>query len=229
MSESKLNQILECTKPSLQQLGAELLGPKYSVELEGSMVETYHELSIVIAFRELTDADYPVDLDDIEYFGTLWLRIQHRLSTFSAMCSVKDSDRGVSDVQNICRLVVPLCVVQIHLGLLYCSAAAIESFNEQLWEVLNHLDLGHCWREYTELMTWAFFFGVSTSPGSARRQWFLFELVKGAKNRIEWRRPALRMVMQRFFYVDRMHEADFKKITDEARPLMDFAGYLKLP
>ena len=180
------------------------------------MVQTYKDLGIVIAFREsCLGNESEVELCEIEYFDTLWLRVQHSLVTFSSSaCFSQDSD-----VQKISRVAIPLFVVQNQLGIYHRHCAVVDILLDQLMEVLNSVDLEQCWDTYIELMLWAFMFAVYTSTDPAKRGWFLFELAKGVQERMIWRWEEVRKILQGFFYVDRLYEVDFRAICEEVSVL----------
>lgn len=128
-------------------------------------------------------------------------------------------------MQSICRIVVPIFVVQNQIDI-YRQSAVVESLMSQLLEVMESLDLQDCWERYTELMVWAFMFGAFTSTQQAQREWVLFEMAKGGRGRVNWQWEEIEKILLGFFYVDRLYEANFRKICDEVKALDMFASHL---
>ena len=222
LSTSRFNRIFQRIDPTFRSLASEFGSPKYRPLLNSEIVQSYRELGLVIAFREsCIGNETDVELIEIEYFNTLWLRAQHSLITFSSSCCFRQD----SDVQSICRIVVPIFAIQNQLDI-YRQSAVIESLMNQFLEILKSLDLQDCWGRYTDLMVWAFMFGAYTSTQQAQREWFLFGMTKGGHERVAWQWEEVRKSLLGCFYVDRLFEADFRMICEEVRILDEFASHL---
>ena len=214
--QSRYSDIAKRIDPDLRSLASSLLSVDLVMLLDPNMRETYRNLSIVIAVHEsFIGLETNIDLDGIEYFDALWLRIQYHLTTFSSSSYFRQD----SDVQKICRVLVPLFVAHSQLGI-HRHTAVTESLVEQLLEVLRSLDLERCWRSYPNLMMWAFMFGTYTCADNVRREWFLFTLVNGARGKMLWDWENVRRILLGYFYLDRLYQDEFKKITEEVGMLL---------
>ena len=146
---------------------------------------------------------------------------------FSSLVSYSSSKslRRDSDVQDICRIIIPIFVFSTQLGF-YRQSAAIDSLVDQFSEVLDNLNLSDCWDRYPGLMIWAFMFAVFSSREQTQREWFLFEMSKGGQNKTLWHWQDIRKTILGFFYIERLHEVEFEKICKEVRLLDGFATHL---
>lgn len=215
MSGAKYRAISKRVNLELGSLSSEILSSRYVPLLDPTQVDAYTELSIVIAFRESCIGDQSeLELVETDYFDTIWLRAQHSLISFSS----SNMFRQDSDVQNICRIVVPMFVVQTQL-ITYRHSPAAESLKDQFLEVIASLDLQKLWEHFHELMVWAFMFVCHSCREQAWRERFLLEVAKGGQGRMKWEWQEVRKLLLGFFFVDRLHGKDFRKMCEEVRLL----------
>lgn len=145
------------------------------------MLEIYQDLRTAIVFREsLIDSIIDLTLNEIVHFETMILRVEYRLITFSSTWHFRED----SDVQTICRAMLPIFITRIQYRF-YSETAVTESLVVQLWEVLSRLDLDICWRLYQDLMIWAFLFGEYTSIRHPKNKWFVFQLANQFRGRVD--------------------------------------------
>ena len=223
LTQAHYKAIAQRVHPDLQSLSSSLQGAKYSPFLEPSIMQAYQELSIVIAYKESSiGKEKQLDMLEIEYFDTLWLRVQHELISLTASSFLRE----ISDVQKICGLVIKMFVGHYQVGLYY-HFATIESLVNKTMELFKSLDLQECWEEYPELMLWAFLLTIYATTDPMKQEWFLFELAKGVRNRVVWEWKTVREILLGFFYVDRVYQEKFRAICEEVRVLNRFAAQME--
>lgn len=194
---------------------------KFKDSLDPSMIQVYRDLSVVVAFRESCSGGTEVTLTEVEYFETLALRVQHHLITFlSTHVSRQDSD-----IQSICRVTVPIFVVRYQFNI-YGPSMIMDSMVLQLHEVLSSLDLAESWKIFPSILVWALMFGAWISKEKGMKDWFLFKLAEGSGHILRWQWNEIRDILQKLFYVHRLHGADFEAICDEVRLLVPHAGHV---
>lgn len=194
---------------------------KFKDSLDPSMIQVYRDLSVVVAFRESCSGGTEVTLTEVEYFETLALRVQHHLITFlSTHVSRQDSD-----IQSICRVTVPIFVVRYQFNI-YGPSMIMDSMVLQLHEVLSSLDLAASWKTFPSILVWALMFGAWISKEKGMKDWFLFKLAEGSGHILRWQWNEIRDILQKLFYVHRLHGADFEAICDEVRLLVPHAGHV---
>ena len=223
LSDSKYRLISMRINPELGSQSSELLSSRYVRLLDPSQVETYTELSIVVAFREscIGSGNEP-ELIETDFFDSIWLRAQHSLVSFSSSCMFRQD----SDVQIICRIIVPIFVVQTQI-ITYRHSPAAESLKDQFLEAIAHMDLQKLWKQFHDLMVWAFMFVCYSCGEQAWRERFLLEMAKGGRGKIKWEWPEVRKVLLGFFFVDRLHAAEFRKMCEEIALLDDSVNPIK--
>ncbi|KAL8787758.1 MAG: hypothetical protein Q9195_007627 [Heterodermia aff. obscurata] len=178
-------------------------------------VETYTELSMVIAFRESCIGNQSgLELIETDYFDVMWLRAQHSLICFSS----SNMFRQDSDVQKICRIIVPMFVVHTQL-VTYRHSPATESLKAQFLEAIADMDLQKLWEQYHELMVWAFMFVCHSCGEPAWRERLLIEMAKGGQGKMRWEWQEVRKILLGFFFVERLHGQDFRNMCEEVRLL----------
>ena len=194
-----------------QAFGNGLMGSKYINLLDPDIVETYQNLRTVLIFREsCIGNEEDLTVKEMEYSETMILRIQHCLISFASSWHFRKD----SDVQNVCRIVLPMLVFSSQFPY-YRETTVIESMVVQLWEVLSRLNLDRCWSLYPDLMIWAFLFGVYFSSRQPKRQWFLSEVSKRSKNHIDCQWENVRNMLINFFFIERLYGAEFKAFCEE--------------
>lgn len=213
-----LDRISARLDPSLRLLGQTLM--KFKDSLNPDMIQVYRDLSVVVAFRESCSGGGGVTLYEVEYFETLALRVQHQLITFlSTHLSRQDSD-----IQSICRVIVPIFVVRYQFNI-YGPSMIMDSLVVQLYEVLSKLNLAESWKTFPSTLIWAFIVGVWISREKRMREWYLFRLAEGCHGATRWQWSEVRDMLQKLFYVDRLHGSDFESICEEARLLAPHTGH----
>ncbi|CAF9939226.1 hypothetical protein IMSHALPRED_001260 [Imshaugia aleurites] len=209
-------------KNKLDRISGSLLGVTLMTvkdSLDPHMTQVYRDLSVVVAFRESCSRGIDAALYELEYFETLALRVQHHLITFlSTRLSRKDTD-----IQSICRVTVPIFVIRYQF-VIYGPSMIMDSMAIQLYEVLSSLDLTESWKQFPSILAWAFMFGIWISREKCTRDWFLFRLAEGSNGILRWQWTEIREILQKLFYVDRLHGADFERICEEVRLLVPHAG-----
>lgn len=212
-----LDRISARIDPSLRLLGMELM--EFKDALDPDMIPVYRDLSVVVAFRESCMGGIGVTLQEVEYFETLALRVQHQLiAAFSTHTSRQDSN-----VQSICRVTTPIFVTRSQPNN-YGPSMIMDSMVLRLYDVLNGLDLAECWKSCPSVLVWALMFGVWISREKMMRDWFLFKLAEGSHGKLRWQWSEIRDILQKLFYVDRLHRADFESICEEVHSLMPHVG-----
>ncbi len=217
--KNNLGRISARIDPSLRLLGMELM--EFKDSLDPGMVQAYRDLSVVVAFRESCSGGIDVTLYEVEYFETLALRVQHQLITFlSTHLSRQDSD-----IQSICRVTVPIFAIRYQF-VMYGPSMIMDSMVVQLYEILNNLDLARLWKTFPSTLVWAFMFGVWISKDKRMREWFLFKVAEGSRGVVRWQWNEIHDTLQKHFYVDRLHKADFESICEEVRLLVPHVGHV---
>ena len=195
---------------------------KFKDSLHPDMVQAYRDLSVVVAFRESCSGGVDVTLYEVEYFETLALRVQHQLITFlSTHLSRQDSD-----IQSICRVIVPIFVIRYHFSI-YGPSMIMDSMVVQLYEVLSNLDLAESWKRFPSILVWAFMFGVWISKEKRMKEWFLSKVAEGSNGSVRWQWNEIRNTLQKLFYVDRLHGAQFVSIFNEVCEQLPHAGHMQ--
>ena len=134
--------------------------------------------------------------------------------------------RQDSDVQNICRIIVPMFVVHTQL-VSYRYSPATESLKDQFLEVIASLNLQKLWEQFHELMVWAFMFVCYSCSQQVWRERFLAEMAKGGRGKMTWKWQEVRKMLLGFFFVDRLHGEEFRKMCEEVRQLDDSVSSVK--
>ena len=216
--KNTLDRISARMDPNLRLVGTTLM--EFEDSLHPDMIQAYRDLSVVVAFRESCSGGVDVTLYEVEYFETLALRVQHRMTTFlSTHLTRKDSV-----IQSICRVTVPIFIVRYHFSM-YGQSMIADSMVIQLYEVLSSLDLAESWQSFPSILVWAFMFGVWNSKKKRMKEWFLSKLVEGSHRILSWQWNEIRDILQRLFYVDRLHGAHFENICKEVRMLLPHAEH----
>ena len=195
---------------------------KYNDSLHPDMIQAYRDLSVVVAFRESCSGGVDVTLYEVEYFETLALRVQHRMTTFLAT----HLTRNDSDIQSICRVTIPVFVIRYHFSI-YGPSMIMDSMVIQLYEVLSNLNFTESWKGFPSILVWAFMFGVWISKEQRMRDWFVSKLVEGSQGIFSWEWNEIRAILQKLFYVDRLHGEQFESICREVRLLLPQAGQMQ--
>ena len=217
MSIAKYSTISKRLNPEIGSIASELLSSKYVPLLDPTQVDTYTELSLVVAFREsCIDNETELELIETDFFDAMWLRAQYSLISFSS----SNMFRQDSDVQTICRIIVPIFVVQTQL-VTYRHSPAAESLKDQFLEVIAKLDLQKLWEEFHGLMVWTFMFVCYSCSEQVWRDRLLIEMAKGARGKLTWEWQEVRKILLGFFFVDRLQGEEFHKMCEEVRSLDD--------
>ena len=203
--------------PEIGSLSTELLGSRYLPFLDPTQVDTYTELSIVLAFREscIGNESEP-ELVETDFFDAIWLRAQHSIISFYS----SNMFRRDSDVQSICRIVVPIFLVQTQL-IPFRHSSATESLKDYFLEAIASLDLQKLWEHFHELMVWAFMWVCYSCSQQVWRERFLLEMAKGGRGRMTWEWQEVKKILRGFFFVERLQGEEFRKICGEVRQLDD--------
>ena len=187
--------------------------------LDPDMIPVYRDLSVVVAFRESCVGGIDATIHEIDYFETLALRVQHQLIAFySTHISRQDSD-----IQSICRVTATIFVIQSQPRN-YGPSIIMDNMVLSLYDVLSGLDFAEAWNSFPSILIWALMFGVWISREKSMRDWFLFKLAQGSHGQLRWQWNEIRDMLQKLFYVDRLHGADFESIWEEVRLLVPHAG-----
>ena len=223
MSDLKYGAISKRIDPELGSLCSELIGSKYVPFLDPTQVDTYTELSIVLAFREsCIGNDSEVEIIETNFFDAIWLRAQHSLISFYS----SNMFRQDSDVQSICRIIVPIFIVHTQL-ITYRHSPATESLKDQFLQLIANLNLQKLWENFHELMVWAFMFVCYSCSEQAWRERFLLEMAKGGRGKMTWEWPEVRKLLLGFFFVDRLQGEEFRKMCEEVRLLSGPVSFVK--
>lgn len=214
-----LDRIPTRIDPCICLLGTKLVKLKDS--LDPDMVQVYRNLSVVVAFRESCSGGFDVTLHEVEYFETLALDVLHRLITFLST----HVSRSESNLQSICRVVVPIFAIRYQFNI-YGPSMIMDSLVIQLYEVLSSLDLAEAWRDFPSILVWGFMFGVWIAKEKRKKEWFLFKLAEGSNGVLDWQWSEISNILQKLFYVDRLHGADFGVICEDVRLLMPHAKHM---
>ena len=190
--------------------------------LHPDMIQVYRDLSVVIAFRESCSGGVDVTLYEVEYFESLALRVLHQLVTFlSTYLSRQDSE-----IQSICRVTVTIFAIRYQYNM-YGPSMIMDSLVLQLYDVLSALDLAESWKHFSSILVWAFMFGAWISKEKRMREWFLFKLAEGSHDILRWQWDEIRDILQKLFYVDRLHRSDLEGICKEVRSLVPHAKHMQ--
>ena len=213
LADYKYRAISKRITPEFGSISSELLGSTYGPFLDPTQVETYTELSIVLAFREsCIGNESELELVETDFFDAIWLRAQHSLISFYS----SNMFRQDSDVQSICRIVVPIFIVHTQL-VTYRHSPASESLKDYFLGAIASLDLQKLWEHFHELMVWAFMWVCYSCSQQVWRERFLLEMAKGGRGRMTWEWQEVRKILHGFFFVDRLQGEEFRKICEEIR------------
>ena len=142
----------------------------------------------------------------------------------SIMTSAQASYR-VTSVQAICRVVVPINVMQDELSPYGRHRPPFTAtLINNLYETLKYkLNVERCWAKYFDVMLWATLSGAYISRGNTKEKelWFSTQVVIGVRGRerkkgqIEgrWEWSAVKSLLQRFYWSEELVGEEFKVIV----------------
>ena len=103
----------------------------------------------------------------------------------------------------------------------YRHSPATESLKDYFLEAIASLDLQKLWEHFHELMVWAFMFVCYSCSEQVWRERFFFEMAKGGRGKMTWEWQEVKKILRSFFFVDRLHGEEFRKMCEEIRLLDD--------
>ena len=218
--------------------------PRYATLLSAEILPVYADLRDIIIWQQINAfrKDSTVDPVELDLCATLLLRAEYRLAKFSYSNTFEEA----TSVQAICRVAIPMFVVQTQL-FLWRDTATMRTLVGKLRGVMacagqcgrcskqggpadgQRVDMEELWYGYPELFLWACLIGAfAAASDMTQRSWFLFHCAKGVNKyrdqfgmRLTW--AYVDRMLTKLFYVASLHGNEFSKLWEEVMLLANFA------
>jgi hypothetical protein len=215
-SKSTYETIASNTDPRLKQIGTGLSEPDIANLFNESLVHAFHDLREVILYREFFHKQECIlPKIEVEYFSVKAYQTLYRA------LSIAFEFRGVrSPQQEPCRLALLVfwyANYAIHLP----DSGMLRSLTMQLKSALEQSDPQSLWQPHCRLFIWVTFLGAYISVGQREHCWFMMYLARAARLQGLSTSHDLKVVLQPFFYIDRIYSKGLERVWDEASMLID--------
>ena len=214
---------------------------RYTTMLSPEIIPIYADLRDFVIWQQINvhREQSMGDVQELELCATLILRLEYCLARFAFSNTFEEA----TAVQVICRIVVPIFVVQTQLflwrhtatmrilvarlrGAMSCVGECEICHGRERSSSVETADMEGLWYGHPEVVLWAYLMGAFAASDVDQRSWFLFHCARGIRRysgqigmRLTW--TSVSHMLKRMFYVDRLHGNDFCKLWEEVLLLAD--------
>lgn len=196
-------------------LGEGLLNPK--LILNSELISIIQDLCDATLWREFYVCGLEkLSADGESYLTTKRFEAEYRLITLPLQPRYNTDDK----IHEACRVAL-LTFSTSSITLLPPSSGCCRSLVRQLMEVLNQpgCDLQTLWAGLNDVLIWVLFLGAHISIGQPEQGFFVAEIARCAHVLELHELEEVRLILMRFFYLDRAYQASTQMIWEEAMEL----------
>ena len=196
-------------------MGSGLSSSVASGILDWRLLQAFQDMKEVVQYGEYyMESPQLLPLDaEIDYINSKSYQFR-----YMALTTPFEVRQPVSDKQEPCRL--SMLIFWFGLKQVTKSDSALSrTLSMQLKNALQKTDLQGAWAPHLELLLWILMMGAYITAGQRERPWFILHLSRVAQiwGLKEW--DAVRRVLLRFYYIDRVYATGMREAWTEAMML----------
>jgi hypothetical protein len=213
---SAFDLVLSDVPPFLRDVGTALLLPSVAGLFDWQLNQAFYDLREVVLYREYYHhKECPPPAAELDHFNAKSYNLRYLVLTIPFQ-----NQTPVSDKQEACRIAL-LIFWNANYLVRRPESALFRRLTTQLKAALETSDLQQFWGLHFELLVWVLFLGAHISAGQRERSWFIMNLARGAQLLKLGNWADVRIILLRYFYIDRVYQKSFEEAWQEAQMLVE--------
>jgi hypothetical protein len=206
-----IDDIRQNVSEDIKKLGTGILTPDVDNLLNWSISQAFRDMREVVQYREYYHEKQVLPVaEENDYINAKSYQFR-----YAALSAPFEPRPPTSDKEEACRLAL-LIFWFTNYQVTAPDSALNRTLTGQLKTALQGSDLKGLWGPFYELLTWVLMLGAFISAGQRERPWFVMNLAKVSRvlQLQEW--EAVRKVLLKHFYLERIYAKGMRDIWDEA-------------
>lgn len=212
-----VEEIRKSVSDEIKYLGTGVLNPDVDAILDWRISQAFRDMADCVQYREYYHEKQiqPVEAE-LDYVNAKSYQFRYAAQSVP----FKPRSAPPSDKEESCRLALLIFWFN-NTRLMKSDSALNRRLTAQLKAALQASDLKTLWHPHGELLMWVLLLGAHISAGQRERPWFVLILARVSRvlDLRDWN--AVRGILTRFFYLDRIYGTEMEASWDEASLLAE--------